>query len=62
MGYFKTLQYGGGGGIMAPWPLVTLAFLKVEGQKFLTWGILMCFLKNGTSFQIQGFYDVIMTS
>ena len=32
------------GAIMAP--LVTLVFLKVEGQKLVAWGILMCFLKK----------------
>ena len=34
----------GGGGIMAP--LVTLLLLKVEGQNFVAWGILMCFLQK----------------
>ena len=43
-------------------PPVTLTFLKVEGQNLVTWDILMCLLQNGINFQIQGFYDVIMTS
>ena len=33
-----------GGGIMAP--LVTLLFLKVEGQNLVGLGILMCFLQE----------------
>ena len=47
-------------GHYAPFPLVTLVFLKVEEQNLATLGILMCFLQNGTNFQIQGFYDVII--
>ena len=43
-------------------PLVTLLFLKVEQQNLVGSGILMCFLQNGINFEIQGFYDVIMTS
>ena len=35
---FKTLQYGG--------PLVTLLFLKIEGQNLVGSGILMCFLQK----------------
>ena len=66
--FLNPIQYGlflqhygmGGGGIMAP--LVTLVFLKVEEQNLVAWGILMCLLKNGINFQIQGFYDIIMTS
>ena len=27
-------------------PLVTLVFLKVEGQNLVTWSILMCFHKK----------------
>ena len=34
-------------------PLVTLVFLKVEGQNLLTWGTLMCFLQ-------RHHYDVII--
>ena len=47
---FNPIQYGlflkhyGMGGIMVP--LVTLVFLKVEGQNLVAWGILMCFLKK----------------
>ena len=42
-------------------PLVTLLFLKAEGQNLVASGILMCFLKkNGINFQIQGLYDVII--
>ena len=40
---FKTLRYGGVG-IMAP--LVTLLFLKVEGQNLVASGILMCSLQK----------------
>ena len=41
---FKTLRYGGGGAL---WPsLVTLVFLKVEGQNLVAWGILMCLLQK----------------
>ena len=43
-------------------PLVTLVFLKVDEQKLVAWGILICLLKNSINFQIQGSYDVIMTS
>ena len=42
MGYFLK-HYG-----MAP--LVTLLFLKVEGQNLVALGILMCFLQNGINF------------
>ena len=38
-------HYGMGGAIMPP-PLVTLVFLKVEGQNLEAWGILMCFLQK----------------
>ena len=46
------IQYGlflkhysmGGGGIMAP--LVTLLFLKIEGQNLVGSGILTCFLQK----------------
>ena len=44
MGYFKNTTVWGT--IMPPPPLVTLVFLKVEGQKLVTAGILMCFLQN----------------
>ena len=38
-------HYGMGGGAL--WPLlVTLLFIKVEGQNLVTWGILMCFLQK----------------
>ena len=41
VGYFRNTTVCGG---VALWPpFVTLLFLKVEGQKLLTWGILMCF-------------------
>ena len=43
--FFKTLQYGGGGGALWP-PLVTLLFLKVEQQNLVRSGILMCFLQK----------------
>ena len=42
MGYFKNTTVWGG--IMDPF--VTFLFLKVEGQKLVTWGILMCFLRK----------------
>ena len=42
MGYFKNTTAWGG--IMAP--LVTLMFLKVQGQNLITLSILMCFLKK----------------
>ena len=42
MGYFKNTTVWGA--IMAP--LVTSLFLKVEGQKLVTWGILMCLLQK----------------
>ena len=42
MGYFKNTTVWGG--IMDS--LVTLVFLKVEEQNFVTWGILMCFLQK----------------
>ena len=47
-----------------PPPLVTLVFLKVEGQNLVAWGILMCFLQKKHSFSNSGLlwrhYDVIM--
>ena len=44
MGYFKNTTVFGGGAL---WPLlVTLVFLKVEGQNLVTWGTLKCFLKK----------------
>ena len=59
MGYFKNTTVWGD--IMPP--LVTLVFLKVEGQNLVTWGILMCFLKKWHQFSNSGFlwhhYDVI---
>ena len=39
-------------------PLVTLLFLKVEGQNLVGSGILMCFLQK--FFLIFNFYDVII--
>ena len=46
MGFFEnTTVLGGGGGALWP-PLVTLVFLKVEGQNLVAWGILMCFLEK----------------
>ena len=42
---------------------VTLVFLKVEGRKFGNMEYFdVLFYKNGISFQIQDFYDVIITS
>ena len=38
-------HYGMGGGALCP-SLVTLLFLKVEGQNLVASGILMCFLKK----------------
>ena len=42
-------------------PLVTLVFLKVEGQKLVTWRYFDV-LSSKMAFQIQGFFDVIMAS
>ena len=41
---FKTLQYAGGGGIMAS--PCNFAIFKVEEQNLLAWGILMSFFKE----------------
>ena len=57
MGKFNTIQYGlflklygmgGGRGIMAP--LVTLLFLKVEGQNLAALVFWCAFFKNGINF------------
>ena len=58
MGYFKNTT------VWESLVLVTLVFLKVEGQNLVTWGILMCFLKNWHLFSNSGLlsphYDVII--
>ena len=41
---------------------ITLLFIKVEGQNFADWVILMSTFQKLSSFKIEGFYDVIMTS
>ena len=41
---------------------VTLLFIKVEGQNWTNWGILMCIFQKLSIFKIQGFYDVTVTS
>ena len=41
------LKWGGGGSYGGHYaPLVTLVFLKIEGQNLITWGILMCLLQK----------------
>ena len=42
---------GGGGGHNVP--LVTLLFLKLEGQNFVTGGIFMCFFKMALVFKFR---------
>ena len=56
MCYFKNTTVWGGA-------LVTLLFLKVGGQNFVSMGYFdVLSSKMALIFKIQGFYDVIMTS
>ena len=39
--------------------IVTLLFIKVEGQNLADWGILICTFQKTCIFKIEVFYDVI---